>query len=119
SNDVMPAGDFLEGFNVDGCHEFEEWVSQQREGVRSRALGSLLQAGEKKLAENRFAEARDIARKALALHSLSEPAIRLLMNALAFSGDVGGALAAFRDYATRLFEAIGEKPSRDLSALAE
>jgi hypothetical protein len=119
SNDVVPTGEFLEGFNLDGCHEFEEWVSQQRERFRSRALGSLLQAGEKKLAENRFVEAADFARKALALHPLSEPATRMLMNALAHSDDVGGALAAFRAYAARLFEAIGEKPSHGLSALAE
>src|SRR6266850_985511 len=46
---ATPAGDFLEGFNVDGCQLFEEWASNERERVRFQVLAGLVEAGEQKL----------------------------------------------------------------------
>jgi hypothetical protein len=112
-------GDFLEGFAVDEAPAFEEWT--RIEGERYRALGAaaLVAAGERLLADSRFAEAGDAARRALPYAPYSEPALRLVMRAAALAGDPGSALAAFQKFAGRLRDELGERPSAGLAGLAE
>jgi len=112
-------GDFLEGFILDGSSAFDEWVTLERQRWRSRSVSALVAYAESLLGACRFTEASDLARRALGLEPYSEPAIRLVMRAAALSGDGARALAAFHDFAAQLKKGIGEKPSRDLNALAE
>jgi len=112
-------GDFLEGFILDGSPAFDEWVTLERQRWRSRSVSALVAYAESLLGAGRFSEASDLAHRALGLEPYSEPAIRLVMRATALSGDGAGALAAFHDFAAQLEKGIGEKPSRELNALAE
>jgi DNA-binding SARP family transcriptional activator len=112
-------GDFLEGFLLDEAPAFDEWVGVERERCRARGAGALIAHGEGLLAACRFAEAGDVARRALALEPYAEPAARLLMRASALSGDAARALATYHEFCQRLASGIQEKPSREIVALSE
>jgi len=111
-------GDFLEGFALDDARPFDDWADQQRERYRALGAATWTAAGEEALNAAQPATAVDAATRALALEPHAEPAVRLVMRALASSGDHTGAVAAFTRFADRLHE-VGTKPSRDLAALAE
>src|SRR5690348_11677124 len=114
---LMP-GDFLEGFDVDGAHAFEEWCTERRRHYRAQAVIALVRVGEEALARARYPDAISTARRALVLEPYSEPAMSLLMRASGLSGDQAGALAAFRDFEACAAH-IGERPSRELTELAD
>jgi DNA-binding SARP family transcriptional activator len=113
-------GDFLEGFTVEDAPEFEDWASTERAGWHAKATTVLVALGEALLVEGRssFADAREAARRALALDRYAEPAVRLAMRAAALAGDQAGALKAHHDFVLALRE-IGEHPSREFAALAD
>jgi DNA-binding SARP family transcriptional activator len=113
------SGEFLEGFALDDAPAFEEWAGTARTRWRQRAAAVLTAAGETALASFRYADAIALARRALAYEPYGEAGVRLLMRAAALSGDIAGALAAFRDFSARLKEQLGEQPSRSLEELAE
>jgi DNA-binding SARP family transcriptional activator len=114
----LAAGDFLEGFDVEGAPAFEEWVARERDRYGAQAAAALVATGEEALAAARESDAGTSARRAVALQPYAEPAVQLLMRACALGGDAGGALAAFHEFAARL-AALGEQPSRELAALAD
>ena len=111
-------GEFLEGFHLDAAQEFEDWMTVERSRYRGLATTTLVQAGERRLAENHLEPATDLARRALALEPRLEPAASLLMRSRILAGDAAGALAAYQDFAAGLKE-IGEEPSRALSLIAD
>jgi len=112
-------GEFLEGFALDEAPGFDEWAGNTRARFHARAAAALTAAGEGALGAFRYAEAIDLARRALAYEPYAEPAARLLMRAAALSGDIAGALAAFQDFSARMASQLGERPGRALSDLAE
>src|SRR5262245_11870413 len=116
---IVP-GDSPEGFTVEDAPEFEDWVSTERAGLHAKAAAVLVTLGEALLVEGRssFADAREAARRALALDRYAEPAVRLAMRAAALAGDQAGALKAHHDFVLALRE-IGEHPSREFAALAD
>src|SRR5438105_686857 len=79
----LVAGDFLEGFAVEGAPAFEEWVAQERDRYRARATAALVATGEQALAAARESDASASARRALALQPYAEPAAPLLMRSCA------------------------------------
>ena len=111
-------GDFLEGFALDDARPFDDWADQQRERYRARSAAVWTAAGEEALNAAQPATAVDAATRALALQPHAEPAMRLLMRALAWRDDRTGAVAAFKRFADQLREE-GASPSRDLAALAD
>jgi DNA-binding SARP family transcriptional activator len=113
------SGEFLEGFALDDAPAFEEWAGTARTWWHQRATAVLTAAGETALASFRYADAIALARRALAYEPYGEAGVRLLMRAAALSGDIAGALAAFRDFSARLGEQLGEQPGRSLEELAE
>jgi DNA-binding SARP family transcriptional activator len=112
------AGDFLEGFALDDAPAFEEWVDEERERYRVRGAAAWTAAGEAALTAPDPANAVEAASRALQLQPHAEPAIRLLMHALALANDNTSALTAYRRFETQL-EEIGARSSRDLALLAE
>jgi DNA-binding SARP family transcriptional activator len=112
-------GDFLEGFSVDDAPEFEAWVSSQRERYRERGGMLLLETGKEALNSSEYSEAADVARRAIALKPYSEPAVSLLMNALALAGDRTGSLHEYTEFCSRIERELNEAPSRDLQDLSE
>ena len=112
-------GDFLEGFDVEGAPAFEEWSAERRRYYRARGVRAVLAVGEEALATVRYADAVSAAHRALTLERYSEPALTLLMRAAALDGDPASALAAFRDFGACVAAELGERPSPELTGLAE
>ncbi len=112
-------GNFLEGFSLPDSHAFEAWLSTWREHFRGRGVAFMIEAADAALAASRYGQARDLARQAFQTNPFSEPAVDILMRALALSGDTTSALAAYAECGTALKEELGETPSRQLRDLAE
>lgn len=116
---ALLTGDFLEGFALDDAPAFEDWASERRAAFHARAAALLVRSGEQALTLMNFPAARDAGRRALHLIPTLEPAATLVMRAAALAGDATGSLAAFHAYTERLAADLGERPSRELEALAE
>lgn len=110
-------GEFLEGLHIKDAQELDDWMMRERERYHALAAATLVAAGERSLATG-FAQAADLARRALTLVPHSEPALRLLMRAAALAGDSASALGAYREFEQRLKTDTGEQPGRELSGLA-
>lgn len=116
---LMMPGDFLEGFSLPDAPGFDQWASSERARYKSKGALLLVDEGERALTDVRFTDAQELARRALAFEPFSESAARLLMRAAVLAGDPASALHAYHDYGVRLETELGERPSRDLAALAE
>ncbi|MEP6573924.1 MAG: AAA family ATPase [Gemmatimonadota bacterium] len=109
--------EFMEGFALPDAPGFEEWADAERPRWRARVVNVALGVGGRALDGGAHLTAAEIARSILSRDPLSEPGEKLLIRALALSGDCAGALHAFHLFSVRL-EELAERPSRDLSALA-
>ena len=116
---ALVRGDFLEGFIVEDAPAFEEWASQERVRWRARGAAAFLAVAEAALSAGGTDDAVEAGLRALVLEPHSEPAARLRLRALALRGDAAVALEWYHDFAQRLSADLGERPSRDLEALAE
>jgi DNA-binding SARP family transcriptional activator len=115
---ALAVGDFLEGFGLADAPAFEDWLSAERLGIRRRMVDALVQSAE---AHQRTGDARtasDLARRALALDPLSDPAARAVMRALALLGERTAALAAYDAFAARLAQQVGAEPDSATQHLA-
>ena len=112
------AGEFLEGFGVRGASDFENWLTAERSVWRHRSIEVLTGLTEELLAAGDGAAALDVARRALLLDPLSEPAARTAMRARALAGDRAGALACLEELETRLRD-LGATPDAETRALTE
>ncbi|HMQ30183.1 MAG TPA: BTAD domain-containing putative transcriptional regulator [Chloroflexaceae bacterium] len=114
----IAADDFLAGFSLPDCPDFEEWQFFQREGLRrqlAQALRALVAWHERRGA---YEPAIDYARRWLANDPLHEPAQRELMRLYALSGQYAAALRQY-DECVRLLEAeLGAAPEVETQALA-
>ncbi len=115
----LQTGDFLEGFGVSDAPGFDEWVASERDRYRAKAVALLVAEGAQSLLNGDTTEARELARRALALEPYSEPSARLLIRAAALAGDATGALASYHAFVGRIDTELGEPPSRELRALAD
>jgi DNA-binding SARP family transcriptional activator/predicted ATPase len=88
-------GELLQGFALDDCPAFEEWLLLTRERLQQRALDTLARLADSYAAAGHHAPAANAARRQLALDPWHEPAYRQLIRALAAAGDRAGALAAY------------------------
>lgn len=112
-------GDFLEGFSLPDAPAFDQWASNERARYRAKSAALLIAAGEQMLTASQFARAQDLARRALTLEPLSEPAMCLLIRASALAGDAASALRVYHEYEHLLDKELGERPSRTVTALAD
>lgn len=90
-------GTFLEGFNVGGCPEYDEWQDAVRGRLQAELDGLLQVLCEVHLRAGRPAAALPVARRWLELDLLNEAAHRALMEAHAMSGRTD---LAHRQYAS-------------------
>ena len=95
-------GDFLEGFHLGGAPELERWLTDHRERFREAMVGAALSAAEAAEAEGHLHEAIEVLRRAMEVSPLEESVVRRLLLLLDRTGDPGGALRLYQDFATRL-----------------
>ena len=108
-------GDFLEGFTLRDCVEFDEWQAHEAEALR-RELGGALE----RLAQEERVPARAIAHaeRRLALDPLHEPAHRALIRLHGSAGDRAAAIRQYRECARLLDRELGVAPLPETTALA-
>lgn len=115
----LVAGEFLEGFDVPGAPELEDWIASERERRRSREVECLAAAAAELVQQGRVRDALRLAERATALAPLSERAGCTLMHARAVMGDAGGALEELGRLERALDAALGATPSAETRALAQ
>lgn len=112
-------GDFLDGFYVRDCPEFEQWAVTEAERWR-RACGQLLELLARTHGQRgRLGAAIGAAAAWLALDPLHEPAYRMLMLLNAWAGDRGGAIRCYRECTRVLDEELGVAPLDETTRLYE
>lgn len=112
-------GDFLEGFAVRGCPEFDAWQSETGEQCRRRfgeILGRLVSS---RLERGEFPSALAHAERRLSLDPLDESAHRSLMRVAAAAGDRTRALRQYRICVRVLSSELGVPPLPETTSLYE
>lgn len=110
-------GDFMAGFSLRDCPDFDEWQYQQAETLR-RDLGMALESLAGKLAgQGEMDTAVPYAQRWLTLDPLNEAAHRQLMRLYAQSGRRSAALRQYQQCAQRLQEELGVTPEPETTAL--
>ncbi|MDR7475719.1 MAG: BTAD domain-containing putative transcriptional regulator [Armatimonadota bacterium] len=105
------AGDFLEEF------PYAEWTISERERLREAYVQALEKLAEGWLRTGEYPRSIEYGRKAIAADPCREGAYRLLMQALALSGQRAEALRWFRECASTLQREFGTAPSPETVAL--
>jgi len=112
-------GPFLDGFEVPGAVQFEQWKDEWRAKLMPRIRDCLVRQMDAGRRTGDFATVERHAQVLLDLDPLSEDAVRGLIEARAWVGDRTNALKAFGRFEARLAEELGAKPSTDLVRIAD
>ena len=110
-------GEFLAGFALDGCPEFEAWVFVQRERAHMQVLKLLSELACFHETHNQPSQAETYTRQQLALDPLQEAAHRRLMRLLLHQGRRAAALAQFAICRDALAVELGLEPEHETTAL--
>ncbi|MDX1689014.1 MAG: BTAD domain-containing putative transcriptional regulator, partial [Candidatus Promineifilaceae bacterium] len=89
--------DFMAGFTLPDCPEFDEWQFFEAEGLRQSLAGALQLLIDRHVAEGTFDRAIEYGRRWVALDSLHEPAHRHLMKLYAWAGQQAAALRQYEE----------------------
>ena len=110
-------GDFMPGFYLSGCLEFERWVEDQRMLTREQAAAASWALAVALEGEQRLTEAGTWARRAVRHAWNDERILRRAMNLLERLGDRAGALRLYDEFSTRLRTDLDAEPSAETAAL--
>lgn len=113
------SNDFMAGFSLSDCPEFDDWQLFQREAISQALARGLLELVHSLEGRGKFEAAIPYARRRLALDTLHEPAHRLLMKLYANSGQQALALRQYAECARILEEELGVPPDEETQALAD
>ncbi len=111
-------GPFLEGFHLPGADTFERWVEDERSALAHEQADLLHQLGTRAIERGEFRAAVGWFRKRAGGDPLNAQTALALMDALARSGDVAGALQHARVYETLVRQELDLPPDREVVALA-
>ena len=112
-------GQFLDGFEVPGAVQFEQWKDEWRAKLMPRIRDCLVRQMDGGRRVGDFATVERHAQVLLDLDPLSEDAVRGLIEARAWVGDRTNALKVFARFEARLGEELDAKPSAELVRIAE
>ncbi|GIW53427.1 MAG: hypothetical protein KatS3mg081_2782 [Gemmatimonadales bacterium] len=113
-----PDGLFLEGFSLKDAPEFEEWLLRERERLRARSAGRLVESAEHALAQGQTSRAREIAERILKIDPYNEEALRILLRAMALEGARSLALERFERFREAMERELGASCDPETGALA-
>jgi DNA-binding SARP family transcriptional activator/pimeloyl-ACP methyl ester carboxylesterase len=114
---VLYKGDFLAGFTLPDCPEFDEWQFFEAENLRGSLASILQQLVSIYEAQGDFAQAIAHARHWLSLDPIHEPAHRLLMELYAKSGQHAAALRQYKECERLLNQELGVPPQPETTDL--
>jgi len=111
-------GEFLEGLNVTGCPEFQEWVVLQRERFHMLAVEALLHLAAYHELHGEYAPAARYAERLLHLEPWNETSYRRLMRILALQGRYAAALKQYEKCRQVLEQELHIAPAPETRELA-
>ncbi len=110
-------GPFLDGFSLDQCQHFEEWLFMQRERFRAQILEVLEKLTIYHLSRRDLTAALTCARRQLEIDPLREQAHHQIIQILLAQGDRTGALRQYEQCRAVLKAELGIEPDVELRAL--
>ncbi len=108
---ALYAGDFLEGFSLPDCSEFDDWQLAERESIRFDQGWTLQRLARAQAAAEQWEQGLKTARSWVALDRLHEPAQALLIRLLALSGQRSAAVRHYEEFAALLRSELGAQPN--------
>jgi DNA-binding SARP family transcriptional activator/tetratricopeptide (TPR) repeat protein/type II secretory pathway predicted ATPase ExeA len=109
--------DFLAGFAVRDCPDFDDWQSSTAADLRQRLSAALEDLVAARTANGEPEKALDLARRWVALDALHEPAQQATIRLLAMTGQRSAALRQYRDCVRALADELGVAPLRETTAI--
>lgn len=116
---TLYTGPFLDGFYLNDSAEFERWVEAERNELRQRAGAALERLASDATARGDHGTAVEWWRRLVALDRLNSRVTLGLMNALAATGDPGGALRVAQEHESLLREDLDASPDAAVVRLTE
>jgi len=110
-------GDFLPGFHIGGCAEFERWLEQRRSELRDRAARAAAQLSVRAEGAGSIAEAVHWAHHQTTLQPDDERGLVRLLALLDRAGDRAAALKSYESFAARLATDYSAEPSPETQAI--
>jgi DNA-binding SARP family transcriptional activator len=110
-------GDFMPGFFLPGCLEFERWVEDQRRSARERAAAASWALAVSLEAEHQLSNAGSWARRAVRHAWDDERVLRRAVTMLDRLGDRAGAVKLYEDFVARLRADLDVEPSAETVTL--
>lgn len=112
-------GDFMTGFYLDGCPEFETWLLREQEAWRRQITGILDCLTVYHGLRHQYNEAQFYVKRWLELEPWQEEAHRYMMILLARMGKRGDALVQYETCRRTLVEELAVEPEAETTALCE
>jgi predicted ATPase/DNA-binding SARP family transcriptional activator len=112
-------GEFMAGFSLPDCPQFDEWQFFQREQFSRSLMEAFEHLVYWHISRHDYQNAIEYARQLLALDNLSEPAHRQLMRLYDWSGQQGAAIRQYEQCVRILEKEIGVEPEDETLALYE
>lgn len=110
-------GPLLDGFALDGCPEFEQWLLVQRECLNRHVLADLGRLASYYEHRHEYERALLFARQQVVIEPWDEAANRQLMRLLAFSGRRSEALAQYETLRLALGQELAVEPEAETDHL--
>ncbi len=110
---ALSRDDFMFGFNLKGCSEFEDWQFFEREALRREYAQLLEKLVEHHIATNELDEALTYARNWLALDPLQETAHRHLMTLYYWTDQHAAALRQYKECERLLWDELEIEPEAE------
>lgn len=112
-------GEFMAGFSLPECPDFEEWLQLKREALHLRALVLLARLSDCHERNGDHAEALQFALRFLDLEPWNEEGLRRTMQLYSLNGQRATAIAQYEASCQTLQRELGVLPSEETRALAE
>jgi DNA-binding SARP family transcriptional activator/tetratricopeptide (TPR) repeat protein len=109
--------DFLTGFSLRGCPDFEDWQSMTADRLRQDLAGALERLVAACVAAGDYGRGLDHARRWLSLDPLHEPAHQALIRLQACTGQRSAALRQYRDLVRVLSRELAVSPLPETTRL--
>lgn len=112
-------GDFLAGFTLSDCPDFDGWQTLEAENLRQGFTYALQALAQIETRQGNYASAIDFWRRIAANEPLHEIAHRQIMLLCAWMGQTDAALRQYATYATRLQAEFAVQPSAHMRELVK
>jgi LuxR family maltose regulon positive regulatory protein len=110
-------GDFMEGFNLKDCPEFDDWQLNQREEAKRDLSYILERLGRAYAAQGEWEKAIQYTHRWVKLDPLNETSQQMLIQIYAWMGQPDAALHQYEYLSKVLREELGQAPSEETAAL--